>query len=97
MADEPNEFATWLPVIGKSLAYLCLAKATEADPERFRDVLAKVDFLEDIGVPTRDAAHAAGSTAASVQVMRSRSKDQESQWQESQQSARPETVTTPRV
>jgi hypothetical protein len=74
MADEPNEFATWLPVIGKSLAYLCLAKATEADPERFRDVLAKVDFLEDIGVPTRDAAHAAGSTAASVQVMRSRSK-----------------------
>jgi hypothetical protein len=46
----------------------------EADPDKFKDVLAKVDFLEGLGLPTKDASVAAGSTAASVQVMRSRSK-----------------------
>jgi len=37
------DYATWLPVIGKGLAYLCLAKATEADKTKFKDVLARVD------------------------------------------------------
>ena len=29
--DEPTEYAIWLPVIGKALAYLCLAKAMEGE------------------------------------------------------------------
>ncbi|MFX8466523.1 hypothetical protein ABTL61_20250, partial [Acinetobacter baumannii] len=46
----------------------------EREPEKYADVLARVGFLEALGLPTRDAAEAAGSTAASVQVMRSRNK-----------------------
>ena len=67
MADEPKEFATWLPVIGRSLAYLCLAKAMEADgTEKYKSILGKVKFLEGLGLPHKDAAEAAGSTAESV-------------------------------
>jgi hypothetical protein len=40
------DYATWLPVIGKGLAYLCLAKATEADKTKFKDVLARVDYVQ---------------------------------------------------
>jgi hypothetical protein len=64
------DYATWLPVIGKGLAYLCLAKATEADKTKFKDVLARVDFLEALGVPPKDAAVAGGSSAASVAELR---------------------------
>jgi hypothetical protein len=67
--DDPD-YQTWLPVIGKSLAYLCLAKATEGDTAKYRDVLAKVDFLEALGVPSKEAAVAAGSSAASVAELR---------------------------
>ncbi|WP_038965601.1 hypothetical protein [Bradyrhizobium diazoefficiens] len=68
-ADDPD-YATWLPVIGKSLAYLCLNQAVKEHPVKLKEVLAKVDFLEALGVPTRDAAHAAGSSAASVAELR---------------------------
>jgi hypothetical protein len=71
MADESApDYATWLPVIGKSLAYLGLGKAMEADPEKFKETLAKVDFLEGLGVPTKEAAVSAGSSAASVAELR---------------------------
>ena len=68
MADEPKEYATWLPVIGKSLAYLCLTKAVEGDAEKYRSILAKAEFLEGLGVPEKDAAFASGSTSESVRV-----------------------------
>jgi hypothetical protein len=70
MSDEPKEYATWLPVIGKALAYLCLAKAMEGDAgaEKYKTVLAKVKFLEGLGLPHKDAAEAAGSTSESVRV-----------------------------
>ena len=71
MADEPNEHATWLPVIGKALAYLCLTKAIEGDAERYKSILAKAEFLEGLGVPEKDAAFASGSTAESVRVLNS--------------------------
>jgi hypothetical protein len=69
-AGEPREYATWLPVIGKALAYLCLAKAmeTEAGAEKYKSVLAKTRFLEGLGLPEKDAASASGSTAESVRV-----------------------------
>lgn len=70
MADEPTEYATWLPVIGKALAYLCLAKAmeSEAGAEKYKSILAKAKFLEGLGLPEKDAAFASGSTAESVRV-----------------------------
>jgi hypothetical protein len=47
--DTPN-FGEWLPVIGRSIAYLCLADAIRHDPDHFGDTLAKVDFLEALGL-----------------------------------------------
>lgn len=68
--DEPKEYATWLPVIGKALAYLCLAKAmdTEAGAEKYKSILAKTKFLQGLGLPEKDAAFASGSTSESVRV-----------------------------
>lgn len=75
MADtEPADATSWLPVIGKALAFLCLSKAIEREPEKYDDVLAKVKFLRGLGLPQKDAAEAAGSTAESVRVMRSQQK-----------------------
>jgi len=68
MADETNEYATWLPVIGKSLAYLCLAKAMEREPDKYSDIVAKAKFLESLGLSHKDAAEASGSTSESVRV-----------------------------
>lgn len=39
-------------------------------PVKLKEVLAKVHFLEALGVPTRHASHAAGSSAASVAELR---------------------------
>jgi hypothetical protein len=66
MAAADPDYTTWLPVIGRSLARLALSKATESEHDSFKDVLARVDFLEALGLPAKDAAEAAGSTAASV-------------------------------
>jgi hypothetical protein len=70
MTDESKEYATWLPVIGRSLAYLCLSKAMEgaAGAEKYKTILAKVTFMEGLGLPHKDAAEAAGSTSESVRV-----------------------------
>lgn len=74
MADDATDYATWLPVIGRSLARLALSKAWEEAPDKYGEVLERVKFLEGLGLPMKDAAEAAGSTAASVHVMRSRSR-----------------------
>lgn len=68
MADERSEYAIWLPVIGRSLAYLCLQEARRSEPTKYKEVLEKVDFLEGLGLPAKDAAQAVGSTAESVRV-----------------------------
>jgi hypothetical protein len=41
-AETPPDYATWLPVIGRSLAYLCLDVARRREPEKYREVLDKV-------------------------------------------------------
>ena len=61
---------TWLPVIGNALAYLCLEKFAEKNPDKANSVLKKVKFLKGLGVPEKDAAGAAGSNAESVRVMK---------------------------
>jgi hypothetical protein len=64
--------AVWLPVIGNALAYLCLEKFAEKNPDKADSVLKKVKFLEGLGVPAKDAAHAAGSTPDSVRVLKAK-------------------------
>jgi hypothetical protein len=69
MADIAPDATPWLAMIGKSLAYLCLSKAIEQEPEKYkRDLMAKVKFLRGLGLSQNDAAEAAGSTAESVRV-----------------------------
>jgi len=72
MADPKDADAIWLPVIGRALAYWCLNNAHQTKP--FTDVLGKVKFLTDMGLPDADAAYVAGSNPKSVQVMKSQQK-----------------------
>ena len=75
MADNTPDATSWLSVIGKALAYLCLSKAMEQEPEKYRrDLLTKVKFLQGLGLSRKDAAEAAGSTEASVSELDRRSK-----------------------
>ncbi len=70
MSHDKSAEATWLPVIGNALAYLCLEKFAEKNPDKADSVLKKVKFLEGLGVPSKDAASAAGSSPESVRVMK---------------------------
>jgi hypothetical protein len=74
VANQDDAQATWLPVIGKALAYLCLQEALRKDPKKYDTVLKQVKFLQALGLSRDDAAHAAGSSPASVQVMHSKAK-----------------------
>jgi hypothetical protein len=64
--DEIN--SEWLEVIGKSLAFLCVQEIARNDPKRVPDLIAKVKFLEGIGLSTKDAAALMGTTANSVKT-----------------------------
>jgi hypothetical protein len=71
MADKDQAAsaeATWLPVIGRTLAYLCMKEAERQ--KKFDGVIERVDFLEGLGLPSVDAAEAAGSSKASVDELR---------------------------
>lgn len=59
----------WLAVVGRALSYLCLEKAKESTPDKFKTVESKVKFLAKMGLPPKDAAYVAGSTPASVAEM----------------------------
>lgn len=70
--DAASAEATWLPVIGRALAYLCMKEAERT--KKFESVLGRVEFLEALGLPPADAASAAGSNKASVDELRRRSR-----------------------
>jgi hypothetical protein len=72
--DEAAAASLWLPVIGKSLAYLCLTKATERDPQKYEALLDKVKFLRGLGLSQKDAAEVAGSSADSVAELQRRAR-----------------------
>ncbi|EKS27676.1 hypothetical protein [Afipia felis] len=72
MAENNSTLDTWLPVIGNCLAFLCLDKFAEKNPDKADNVLKKVKFLQGLGVPAKEAAGAAGSTAESVRVMKAK-------------------------
>jgi len=65
MAKEPTE-TNWLSVIGRCLAFLCLEHAKKIEPQNYKNVQSKVNFLQGLGLPKDDAAYVAGSTPASV-------------------------------
>ena len=67
-SEPASAEATWLPVIGRTLAYLCMKEAERT--KKFESVLERVDFLEALGLPLADAAGAAGSSKASVDELR---------------------------
>jgi hypothetical protein len=74
VADKKDAAAIWLPIIGKALAYICLNHAIEKAPKKYEGVLAKVKFLQGLGISRDDAALAVGSSPASVQVRISQTK-----------------------
>lgn len=66
MAEEIK--SDWLEIIGKSLAFLCVQEISRNDPKRVPDLVAKVKFLESMGLSTKDAAGLMGTTANSVKT-----------------------------
>lgn len=58
-ADDTNE---WLPVIGRSLAFLCLAQADLRD----KDLATQGQFLESLGLSRKEAAALLGTSYASL-------------------------------
>jgi hypothetical protein len=53
---------SWLPVIGRSLALLCLT----ATDTREEPMLVQAKFLEGLGLPRRDVAAMLGTTVDSL-------------------------------
>jgi hypothetical protein len=72
MPDDDKLQTKWLAVVARALCYLCLR---HAKLEGKKDVLAKVRFLETLGLDRTEAADVAGSTAGSVAVLRHRAKE----------------------
>ena len=64
-----DEHTDWQAVIGKALSFLCVQELGRSDLARVGTVLQKVQFLESLGVPRKDAAVMMGSTADSVRVL----------------------------
>lgn len=58
-------------MIGRTLSYLCLEHAKKEAPSKFDTVQKKVDFLLDMGLPKDAAAYVAGSSPASLAVLKS--------------------------
>jgi hypothetical protein len=58
-ADETDE---WLPVIARSLAFLCLAQADLRD----KDLATQGRFLESLGLSRKEAAALLGTSYASL-------------------------------
>ena len=71
MSDNIPLEAKWLETIAKALCFICLHQAKLDE----KSVLTKVNFLATLGLDTADAAHVAGSSAASVAELRRRVKN----------------------
>jgi len=70
MTEVPADATPWLAVIGRSMAYLCLEQEKQREPDKFKDVLPKVDFLMTMGLTEKDAAEVAGTNHKSVRDLR---------------------------
>jgi hypothetical protein len=66
--DGIIETNAWLAVVGRSLAFLCLAQADLRD----KDLATQGRFLEALGMSRREAAALLGTSYESLTVMLSR-------------------------
>ena len=64
MADVESAEGKWLPVIGRSLAYLCLK--AEAGEDDGRSLQQRATLLEALGLSRADTASMLGTTVASI-------------------------------
>lgn len=62
MLGEKTLEQEWLPVIAKSLAYLCLNSTQIAH----QTIAEKAKFLEGLGLERKDVAEMLGTSAASI-------------------------------
>jgi hypothetical protein len=60
-----HEDLDWMPVIGRSLAFLCL----QASEQVKRPLVEQAEFLSRLGIPRKEAATLLGTTDESLRVM----------------------------
>ncbi len=71
MPEDDKSHSKWLPVIAKALCLISMHYAKMDD----KPLLKKIDFLEQLGLGSADAAHVVGSSVDSVGVLRRRAKN----------------------
>ena len=59
---KENEESNWMAVVGRALAFLCLAQADL----RAKKLSEQAQFLEALGLARKDAAAMLGTTPASI-------------------------------
>lgn len=60
-----SEQIEWMPIIGRSLAFLCLHYGEQTG----RPMVDQAEFLSRLGVPRKEAASILGTTDESLRVM----------------------------
>jgi hypothetical protein len=65
--DRNDEKTDWPSVIARSLAFICLDKANLRD----KPVGEQAEFLQNLGLPRKDAANMLNTTVNSLQVLAS--------------------------
>ena len=65
MDDRGNTEVLWLPVIGRSLAYICMQNAGIQD----KTIAEKAKFLLGLGIDANVAAEMLGTSAASIKEL----------------------------
>jgi hypothetical protein len=62
---ETSEDQSWLGIIARALAFLCLRQADLPD----KNLATQANFLQRFGLPLREAAHLLGTTEASLREL----------------------------
>ena len=70
MTDQEGTYQRWIPVVGRSLAYLCL----HAGELKEKNLGEKAAFLEALGIERGEVAAMLGTTYASITETLSRVK-----------------------
>lgn len=60
-----NDSVDWMPIIGRSLAYLCLHSGEQTS----KSMVDQAEFLGRLGIPRREAAAMLGTSDESLRVM----------------------------
>ena len=68
--DRNNDKVDWLAVIARSLTFICLDKANL----REKSIGEQAEFLQNLGLPRKDAAKLLNTSVNSLQVLASLSR-----------------------